>query len=510
MIKLVKLLKSQVPCFITNLVKLRKKISIDSNETNKDDVFLFLPLISKSREIEIQRLEKVIERGFEKVVVQKETVRIIRELEEKVQTLLPILIEVENTRSFYSTYARSIFPLSPPTLVGITGTNGKSSTVDLISQVWHSLGHTSASIGTLGVKIYGPKISNFLSQRRQLTTPDALDLHRVLNQFSLSGVKRVCLEASSHGLSQGRMDAINFQMALFTGLSHDHLDFHRNYRNYFKSKKHLFSKLLKKDGIAILNRDDIYYEDLERVCKGRRIRIVSYGKKGKEIVQDNFKAISSGFLITWYIFGRRYRVSVPLFGDFYAKNLTAAIAATVSIGDPIDQIIESISNLSVVPGRMDLVGYHPLSGAPIFIDYAHTPEALKLALLATRSYTRGNLRLVFGCGGDRDKRKRSIMGKIASQLADFTYITDDNPRTEDPGQIREEILKTCQGASEIPDRKVAIMQAIISLCSGDSCLITGKGHEVNQIVGNKIIRMNDREIISDILFLIQEEVMEEK
>ncbi len=482
---------SQLQKFILDLIRQGKRLSTDSRKVKQEDVFLSIPpLKGDGTPFILDALEK----GARQVIIEKS----MREVLNKTKASPLNVVEVPNARSFYAKYADAFYPQQPSFIAGVTGTNGKSSVAAFARQVWNSLGYKSASVGTLGIQVQGVQESlSFPSST--LTSPDALDLHQSLQILALAGVSRACLEVSSHGLDQRRLDEVRFRAAIFTNFNHEHLDYHGSIENYFGAKKRFFSDLLPVTGYAILNADIPSSGILKEVCEGRGVRTFWFGRHGKEVVQEEVTVSENGFVATFVILGKRYEVPIPLFGSFQVENVMAVIALMLCCDEPVDQVLDAVSKLQHVPGRMDLVGYHPKVHAPVFVDYAHKPMALKYALQAIRAHTPGRMIVVFGCGGDRDKEKRPMMGEIADQLADLVYVTDDNPRTEDPASIRKQILKGCSQAFEIPDRREAIMHAIKNLRKGDACIIAGKGHESGQIVGHEILHFNDSEVVLEVL-----------
>lgn len=482
---------AQIQKYILHLVEQGETLATDSRKVKKGDLFLSIPPQKGSA---IPYVLEALEKGAKQVIAEKDVVRSLAEI----KTMPLNLLEVENTRTFYSRYAEALYPQQPSYIAGVTGTNGKSSIAAFARQVWHSLGYKAASIGTLGVQVQGVQES-LTFPPSTLTTPDASDLHQSLQTLALAGVTRACLEVSSHGLDQHRMDSVRFKAAIFTNFSHEHLDYHGSIENYFGAKKRFFTDLLPITGHAILNADIPSSGVLKDVCEARGVKTFWYGRNGKEVIQEDVVISEGGLIARLVIFGKRYDVAIPLFGTFQIENVMAVISLMLCSDESVDKVVEAVSRLERVPGRMELVGYHPGFHAPVFVDYAHKPIALKYVLQAIRAHAAGRLIVVFGCGGDRDKEKRPMMGEIADQLADLVYITDDNPRTENPAAIRKQILKGCPQAFEIPDRKEAITHAIKNLRKGDACIIAGKGHESGQIVGHRILPFQDSEVVLDVL-----------
>ena len=401
------------------------------------------------------------------------------------------LITSENPRLTYAKFSARYYQLQPKFVVGITGTNGKSSVAEFVRQLWALDGLEAASLGTLG--LIGP--SGTVSSR--LTTPDSADLHCKLARLVQNNINFMTLEASSHGLSQHRLDGVRIPVAAFTNLSRDHMDYHVTLDNYRAAKLRLFSEVLVAGGIAVLNRDDRCYEIINNIVTARGGTVLSYGWNGRDLRLDNLQPHRDGQQLDLTVQGIKKSVWLPLIGDFQALNALCAVGVVLAVGGNPDDTINRLGHLVTVRGRLELATKLS-NGATIYVDYAHTPDALKKVLIAMRSHTIGNLFLVFGCGGDRDSGKRKEMGIIASKYADEVVITDDNPRTEDPALIRNQIFGNCGGASVITDRKQAISESISRLKSDDSLVIAGKGHESEQIFHSKKMAFDDVDVANTI------------
>ncbi|MEZ5826031.1 MAG: UDP-N-acetylmuramoyl-L-alanyl-D-glutamate--2,6-diaminopimelate ligase [Geminicoccaceae bacterium] len=398
---------------------------------------------------------------------------------------VPVVID-ENPRLRLSLMAARMAPGQPRVTVGVTGTNGKTSVASFTRQIWDRLGMRAASLGTLGVEGEGRW------PQTQLTTPDPVLLHRLCSQMATAGVDHLALEASSHGLDQFRLDAISFAAAAFTNISRDHFDYHGSYEAYLEAKSRLFAELLPADGTAVLNADVPEFDGLRSIVERRGIRLVDYGFEAKRYRIVDIHPGATGQHIELEIDGRRHVVETPLVGRFQASNMLAALGLAVAGEAPLEAAIEQLGSLRPAPGRMEHVVTHP-GGAPAFVDYAHTPDALEKALAALRPHTKGRLHVVFGCGGDRDVGKRPIMGEVACRLADRVYVTDDNPRSENPSAIRGEILAATTAAKtvEIGDRAEAIRVAFEALEPGDVLVVAGKGHESGQLVAGQLLPFDD-------------------
>jgi UDP-N-acetylmuramoyl-L-alanyl-D-glutamate--2,6-diaminopimelate ligase len=385
--------------------------------------------------------------------------------------------------------ASRFYPARPETIAAVTGTNGKTSVAHFTREIWQALGHKSASLGTLGCVVG--------DERRPgaLTTPDPVALHRTLSELALGGVDHAAIEASSHGLAQYRLDGIAFAAAAFTNLTRDHLDYHGDMDSYRAAKERLFTALLAPGGTAVLNADSGEFARLAALLRARGCKIIAYGAgAGADMRLVSRMPRRAGQRISLALFGAPHEVELKLIGDFQASNVLAALGLAVAGGSDPGQAAAALPLLTAVPGRMQLAGevvFGTSAVAPIFVDYAHTPDALATVLAAARPHAEGRLCVVFGAGGDRDKGKRPLMGKVAAELADLVYITDDNPRGEAPGEIRRAILAAAPNAIEIGDRRGAIAAAIAAIAPGDVLVIAGKGHETGQIVGGETLPFDD-------------------
>lgn len=401
------------------------------------------------------------------------------------------LVEDPNPRRRLALLAARYFGPQPDTVVAVTGTNGKSSVVEFVRQIWAQAGEKAGSLGTLGVKATG------FESAPSLTTPDPVALHGQLADLKRAGIEHVALEASSHGLAQYRLDGVRLKAAAFTNLSRDHLDYHDSYEDYFLAKLRLLGELLPPDGAAVLNTETAVYEELLDICWGRGLRTLSVGDGGDLRIESRVYT-SAGQELRIGFGPEVHDVTLPLIGDFQALNaLTAAGLVLMTGGEPANTI-GALANLKPVRGRLELIGRHP-NGAQIYVDYAHTPDALRVLLTSLQPHTQGKLHVVFGCGGERDEGKRPQMGEIAASLADRVIVTDDNPRGDDPAEIRQQVLVACPGAIEEGDRRKAIEAAVAALAAGDVLVVAGKGHEQGQIVGDDVIPFDDAEVVRDVL-----------
>lgn len=391
-----------------------------------------------------------------------------------------VLITAHDPRAAFAHISAAFYEVQPNTIAAVTGTNGKTSVAQFTCQIWAEIGKQAASIGTLGIQMPNGSV------KPSLTTPDPVTLQANLAELSRQNVTHAILEASSHGLDQRRIDGVSLTAAAFTNLTREHLDYHGTFEKYFAAKKRLFAELLPKDGVAILNADAPEFQQLSGLFGGQ---IISYGHRGSHLKLRQATPTHSGVAVKLTIMEKESDFILPLVGMFQIQNALCAAGVAIACGATSTDVIRCLSKLESVPGRMQLAG--TVSGGSVYVDYAHTPDALKHALTALRAHTQGRLISVIGCGGDRDPGKRSVMGAISDHLADVTIVTDDNPRHEDASKIRSQILAAAPDAVEIGDRKKAIQTAIAKVNPADVLVITGKGHETGQIVGDDILPFSD-------------------
>ncbi len=397
------------------------------------------------------------------------------------------LITDANPRRLFAQLAAKYFVTQPEIAVAVTGTNGKTSVAQFVRQIWQHAGHQAAALGTLGV------VSDDLSASGSLTTPDPVTLHKLLADLAERGVDHLALEASSHGLDQFRLDGVKISAAAFTNLSRDHLDYHGTMDAYLNAKIRLFSDVLIPGGVAVLNADTRECASLKSACHARGHTAITYGYAGDAIRLVSATAAAHGQDLDLLLHGKVEHVTLPLAGSFQAMNALCAAGLALATGVTSEHVIEALAELVGVPGRLEWIG-STKHGASVFVDYAHTPGALSTALEALRPHTQNRLAVVFGAGGDRDAGKRPLMGQAARDAADTVYITDDNPRSEDPALIRAAILADSDKAIEVGDRADAIESAVTALGAGDALLIAGKGHETGQIVGDTVLPFDDRDV----------------
>ena len=398
------------------------------------------------------------------------------------------IIEDSDPRRRLALIAARFFGLQPETAVAVTGTNGKTSVASFVRQLWAAQGFAAASLGTVGV--VSPSGTKMLKH----TTPDPIELHRILAALAAEGVTHLALEASSHGLQQRRVDGIKFAAGAFTNISRDHLDYHATVEDYFDQKLRLITELLPQGAAAIVDVDSEAGQRVAAVAAARGLRLLSVGRNGKTLRLVSAELDGFGQTLAVEHDGKRYNARLPLVGAFQASNALVAAGLAMATGAGAAAVLPLLATLQGARGRLDLAGTAS-GGAPIFIDYAHTPDALAKALDALRPYVEHRLVVVFGCGGDRDKGKRPEMGKVAIAKADLAIVTDDNPRSENPAAIRSEILSAAPGAIEIGDRAAAIAEAVAKLQRGDVLLVAGKGHETGQTIGTTVIPFSDHDAV---------------
>jgi UDP-N-acetylmuramoyl-L-alanyl-D-glutamate--2,6-diaminopimelate ligase len=394
-------------------------------------------------------------------------------------------IAVADVRAALSKAAARLHPRQPATIVAVTGTSGKTSVAAFTRQIWMRLGREAASLGTLGV------VSRPITVYGALTTPDPVALHKSLDSLAGAGVTHLALEASSHGLDQKRLDGVRLAAGAFTNLSRDHLDYHATPQAYLTAKLRLFDSLLPGGAPAVIDADSAVADDVVAAARRRGLAVFTTGVAGAAI--RLVAAAREGFATRLELdyASARWRALLPLPGDFQVSNALVAAGLCLATGSDPAGVFAALETLEGAPGRMERVGER--RGAPVFVDYAHKPDALEKALATLRPFVRGRLIVVFGCGGDRDAGKRPAMGEIATRGADAVIVTDDNPRSENPAAIRAAILAGAPGAIEIGDRAQAIRAAVAMLGEGDALLIAGKGHETGQIVGDRTLPFSDHE-----------------
>ena len=407
------------------------------------------------------------------------------------ETRVPIVV-TPNPRLALARAAARFYPRQPATIAAVTGTSGKTSVAAFTRQIWARLGHVSASIGTIG--LVSPKRTVYGS----LTTPDPIALHRQLDEIADDGVTHLAFEASSHGLDQFRLDGVRVAAGGFTNLSRDHMDYHPDVAHYLAAKLRLFRDLVAPGGAAVISADHECSQQVIEAARTRTLRIIAVGRnadgagEGIRLVEASVEGFAQKLALEHR--GRRHALNLPLVGEFQIENALVAAGLAIGTGSEPAAVFAALEHLEGAKGRLERVGEH--NGAPIFVDYAHKPDALAKALQALRPYAKRKLVVIFGAGGDRDAGKRPLMGAIAADNADHVIVTDDNPRSENPAMIRAAILAAAKNATDIADRADAIRTGISALQQGDVLLIAGKGHETGQIVGDKVLPFSDHEAVA--------------
>jgi UDP-N-acetylmuramoyl-L-alanyl-D-glutamate--2,6-diaminopimelate ligase len=400
----------------------------------------------------------------------------------------PVVIS-ENPRRLLALTASRFFGSQPETVVAVTGTNGKTSVAVFVRQIWAAMGFSAASLGTIGV--VGPNGTIPLAH----TTPDPVALHEILASLRSDQVRHLAIEASSHGLLQHRLDGLLLTAGGFTNLTRDHLDYHGTEEGYIQAKLRLFTELLPQGSAAVINVDVAHAGRFSDAATKRGLQLISVGRQGQSITLHDVARHGFEQHLRISTATRAYMVTLPLAGEFQVANALVAAGLVLGAGGDEAQTFHALESLKGAVGRLDFAGKKP-SGGSVFVDYAHTPDALESALTALRPYATGKLVVVFGCGGDRDPGKRPLMGAVAYRLAQRIFVTDDNPRNEDAALIRKAILVGVPGATEIADRYEAIATAIEYLGPNDVLLVAGKGHEQGQIVGKTVVPFNDHDAVT--------------
>jgi UDP-N-acetylmuramoyl-L-alanyl-D-glutamate--2,6-diaminopimelate ligase len=396
------------------------------------------------------------------------------------------LVVAEDARAALAWAAALWFRAQPDTMVAVTGTNGKTSVATFTRQIWTGLGHAAINIGTTGVEGAWDAPSAH-------TTPEPVTLHRLLAEAAAAGVTHAAMEASSHGLDQRRLDGVRLRAAGFSNFTQDHLDYHGTMEAYFEAKAGLFARVLPDDGVAVINLNDPHSADLLALAETRGQDVIRVGHgvgADLRILGQRFDATGQDLRLSWA--GHTRQVRLNLIGGFQAENVALAAGLAIASGSAPDDVFAVLPGLSGVRGRMQPAGVRR-NGATVFVDYAHTPDAIATALRALRPHVMGRLVIVFGAGGDRDRGKRPLMGRAAAEHADILFVTDDNPRSEDPAAIRAAILAECPEATEVGDRAEAILRGVDALGPGDALLVAGKGHESGQVIGSHVYPFDDVE-----------------
>lgn len=395
------------------------------------------------------------------------------------------LIVAEDPRQTLAFTAALWFADQPKTIVAVTGTNGKTSVATFVRQIWAELGHAAINLGTTGVEgAWTAPLAH--------TTPEPITLHRTLAAAASHGITHAAMEASSHGLEQRRLDGVHLTAAGFTNFTQDHLDYHDTFEAYFAAKAGLFRRVLLAEGTAVINLDDDRGPEMRAIAAARGQQILTTGRGLGDINLLSQRFDSTGQDIRFTYRDKPHQIRLNLIGGFQAENVLLACGLAIACGDAASDVFETLPRLTTVRGRMQLAATRS-NGATVFVDYAHTPDAVATALKAMRPHVMGRLIAIVGAGGDRDVTKRPLMGQAAAENADLVIVTDDNPRSEDPALIRRAVLGGAPEATEVGDRAEAILRGIDELGRGDALLIAGKGHETGQIVGDDVLPFDDVE-----------------
>ena len=478
-----------------------ENIEIDSRKVTQNSIFFALKGNATNG---IKFIDKAIQNGANIIICSIDEIPKIDKNITLIKTKNPHDLLVFMLQKFYSNLPKNIF--------AVTGTNGKTSVAEFCRQILEILGKKAATIGTLGVNIADLKVKEKLIDN-SLTTPDLVTLYKNLSILKEHKVDYVIIEASSIGLEQGRLDGIDFKVAAFTNFSQDHLDYHQNMDEYFSSKMILFKKNLAQNSLAVINCDDKKFDEIKEICSKNKLELVSYGKNQANFQIFSLKEDSNFQDISLSINGKIYDFKISLLENFQATNIICALAIISSylkLGEEeTTKLVNDLINLTCVNGRMEKIATLE-NNAKIYIDFAHSPDALENLLTMAKKQAKGRLIVVFGCGGDRDAKKRPLMGKITSELADIAIITDDNPRTENAAKIRKEIIAGIENKTkignkiiEVEKRKEAIKKAISLLKQDDILIIAGKGHEKYQIIGDKYFSFDEKEIILEFISIFK-------
>ncbi len=395
------------------------------------------------------------------------------------------LVVVEDPRQALAGCAALWFGAQPETIVAVTGTNGKTSISTFVRQIWMELDHNAVNLGTTGVEgAWTAPLAH--------TTPEPITLHRCLAEAVENGVTHAAMEASSHGLEQRRLDGVHLTAAGFSNFTQDHLDYHETFEAYFAAKAGLFDRVLPQDGTVVINMSDPKGAQVRRIAEARGQGVLTVGLGDADLCLINQRFDSTGQDLRFSCRGKVFQTRLNLIGGFQAENVLLACGLVIAAGDEPERVFETLPHLNTVRGRMQLAANRE-NGAAVYVDYAHTPDAVATALKAMRPHVMGRLIAIVGAGGDRDAGKRPLMGRAATQNADIVFVTDDNPRSEDPATIRAAVMEGAPGATEVGDRAEAILRGIDALQPGDALLIAGKGHETGQIVGDQVLPFDDAE-----------------
>ncbi|MBQ0718413.1 MAG: UDP-N-acetylmuramoyl-L-alanyl-D-glutamate--2,6-diaminopimelate ligase [Sulfitobacter litoralis] len=395
------------------------------------------------------------------------------------------LVVTDAPREALSRAAALWYGAQPQAMIAVTGTNGKTSVSTFVRQIWIEMGLAAVNLGTTGVEgAWAAPLAH--------TTPEPITLHRTLAEASANGITHAAMEASSHGLDQRRLDGVTLNAAGFTNFTQDHLDYHETFDAYFDAKAGLFSRVLPEDGTAVINIDDPKGVDMVAIARARGCEVITVGRDGGDLHLTGQRFDATGQDLRFSYRGKTYQKRLNLIGGFQADNVLLAAALVIACGGTPAHVFDTLPHLTTVRGRMQLAATRDNGGA-VFVDYAHTPDAIATALQAMRPHVMGRLVAIVGAGGDRDRAKRPLMGQAAASHADMVFVTDDNPRSEDPASIRHAVMQGAPDATEVGDRAEAILRGIDAIGAGDALLIAGKGHETGQTIGDDVLPFDDVE-----------------
>ncbi len=454
-------------------------LATDSRKVAKGFVFAALPgsQVHGARFIEV-----AIEQGAAAILTDVEGAAMAADVLDKACVAQAI---VEDPRQALSGAAALWFGGQPQTMVAVTGTNGKTSVATFVRQIWSELGYKAINVGTTGIE-------GAWSRKLHHTTPDPITLHAALAEAAAAGVTHAAMEASSHGLDQRRLHGVHLSAAGFTNFTQDHLDYHESFDAYFAAKASLFRSVLPEDGVAVLNMNDPRGVEMRAVAaaKGQEILSIGLGLGDLALIGTRYDASGQDIRFSWH--DKPHVVRLNLIGGFQAENVLLAAGLVIASGEEPEKVFETLPHLTTVRGRMELAATRT-NGAAVFVDYAHTPDAIATAVKALRPHVLGRLIAIVGAGGDRDTSKRALMGEAAQANADVVIVTDDNPRSEDPDVIRAAVMSGAPDAYNVGDRAEAILRGVDMLAPGDALIICGKGHESGQIVGDTVLPFDDVE-----------------
>lgn len=455
-------------------------LSVDSRKVSRGHLFAALP---GARAHGAEYIETACRMGAVAVLTDPEGARIAANA---ITDYDPAVIIAEDPRQVLAYTAALFFGRQPDIMVAVTGTNGKTSVATFTRQIWQLLGQRAVNIGTTGVEGDWQAPSPH-------TTPEPITLHSMLAEAAEFGVTHGAMEASSHGLAQRRLDGVRLSAAAFTNFSQDHLDYHATFEAYFAAKAGLFNRVLSEDGVAVINIDDPKGMEVETICAERGISVMSVGRSDAadlRVVGQRFDATGQDLRVDFC--GNIHQIRLELIGGFQAENVMAAAGLVMACGAEPEEVFSCLDELTGVRGRMQHAATRD-NGAAVFVDYAHTPDAVATAVKALRPHVMGRIVTIVGAGGDRDTTKRPLMGQAAAENSDLVIVTDDNPRSEDPASIRQMVLAGAPDAIEVADRAEAILRGVDALQPGDALLICGKGHETGQIIGDDVYPFDDVE-----------------